>query len=64
MKTQKKDDIRELLGKIRKLQNENQQIGLTSFTDSKKILSEQKVKLIKEEEFQQLVSCQEKKLNE
>ena len=54
MKTQKKDDIRELLGKIRKLQNENQQIGLTSFTDSKKILSDQRVKLIKEEEFQKV----------
>ena len=42
MKTQKKDDIRDLLGRIRKLQNENHQISLTSFNDGKKILTEQK----------------------
>lgn len=54
MKTQKKDDIRDLLGKIRKLQNENHQIGLTSFTDGKKIIKEQKVRLLKEEDFQEI----------
>ena len=54
MKTQKKDDIRDLLGKIRKLQNENHQIGLTSFTDGKKIISEQKIRLLKEEDFQEI----------
>lgn len=55
MKTQKKDDIRDLLGKIRKLQNENHQIGLTSFSDGKKIITEQKGKLLlKEEDFQEI----------
>jgi hypothetical protein len=54
MKTQKKDDIRELLGRIRKLQNENQQIGLTSFADGKKIIKEQNIRLLKEEEFQDI----------
>ena len=54
MKTQKKDDIRELLGKIRKLQNENQQIELTSFSDSKKIITENKKRLLKEEDFQEI----------
>jgi len=54
MKTQKKDDIRYLLGRIRKLQNENHQISLTSFTDGKKILTEQKSRILKEEEFQEI----------
>jgi hypothetical protein len=54
MKTQKKDDIRDLLGKIRKLQNENQQISLTNFNDGKKIINEQRVKLLKEEDFQEV----------
>ena len=54
MKTQKKDDIRDLLGKIRKLQNENQQIELTTFGDGKKIITEQKSRILKEEEFQEI----------
>lgn len=54
MKTQKKDDIRDLLGKIRKLQNENQQIELTTFGDSKKIITENKNRLLKEEDFQEI----------
>lgn len=45
----KKDDIRELLGKIRKLQNENHQIGLTSSGDVKKLLNENRTFLLKEE---------------
>jgi hypothetical protein len=49
----KKDDIRDLLGKIRKLQNENQQISLTNFNDTKKILKEEK-KILTEEEFQEI----------
>lgn len=54
MKAQKKDDIRELLGKIRKLQNENQQISLTSFADGKKVITENKSRLLKEEDFQEV----------
>jgi hypothetical protein len=45
----KKDDIRELLGRIRKLQNENHQIGLTSSKDVKKLLNENRNFLLKEE---------------
>ena len=55
----KKDDIRELLGKIRKLQNENQQIHLTSFNDGKKLLKEN-ISLLKEEDFQE-VTVEEQK---
>jgi len=54
MKPQKKDDIRDLLGKIRKLQNENQQISLNTINDGKKIITEQKVRLLKEEDFQEI----------
>ena len=44
-----KGGIRELLGKIRKLQNENHQIGLTSSKDVKKLLNENRNFLLKEE---------------
>lgn len=60
MKTQKKDDIRDLLGRIRKLQNENHQISLTSFNDGKKILTEQKNRLLKEEEFQEITADEQR----
>lgn len=53
MKKQK-DDIRDLLGKIRKLQESNEQIGLTNSNDVKKILSEQKRGFLFEEEFQDI----------
>ena len=54
MKKQK-DDIRDLLGKIRKLQELNEQISLTSSGDVKKILSEQqKRNFLFEEEFQDI----------
>ena len=52
MKKQK-DDIRDLLGKIRRLQNENQQIGLTTFNDGKKIITENR-RLLREEDFQEI----------
>ena len=55
MKKQK-DDIRDLLGKIRRLQNENQQISLTSFSDGKKILSENRKNFLFEEEFQEITA--------
>lgn len=55
MKTQKKDDIRELLGRIRNLQSENQQISLTTFGDSKKIIiTENRTQVLKEEDFQEI----------
>lgn len=38
----KKDDVRDLLGKIRKLQENNQQIGSLQSDDIKKLLQEQK----------------------
>jgi hypothetical protein len=60
MKTQKKDDIRDLLGKIRKLQNENQQIGLTTFNDSKKIITENRTRLLKEEDFQEITADEQR----
>jgi len=53
-----KDDIRDLLGKIRKLQNENQQIGLTNSGDVKRLIEEQRNKssfgLLREFEFQEV----------
>ena len=55
----KKDDIRELLGKIRKLQNENQQIHLKSFNDGKKLLKEN-ISLLKEEDFQEVTTEEQK----
>ena len=53
----KKDDIRDLLGKIRKLQNENHQIGTLNSEDIRKRLDESKspvnkLILLKEEEVQ------------
>jgi hypothetical protein len=48
MRTNRKDDIRELLGRIRKLQNENHQIELTNSNDVKKILNENRL-ILKEE---------------
>lgn len=54
----KKDDIRELLGKIRHLQNENQQIQLTSFNDGKKLLKESR--LLREEDFQEVTAEEQK----
>jgi len=45
----KKDDIRDLLGKIRKLQNENVSINLTSSQDVKKLLNENRKFILKEE---------------
>jgi hypothetical protein len=55
---QKKDEIRDFLGKIRKLQNENVKIGVTS-TQEVKIIMENEIKnlnkkLLKEEEFQEV----------
>jgi hypothetical protein len=56
----KKDDIRDLLGKIRKLQNENHQIGLTTFNDGKQIIKEHRVRLLKEEDFQEVTPDEQK----
>ena len=53
-----KDDIRDLLGKIRKLQDNNKQIGLTESKDVASLLREQKrnttLRLITEENFQEV----------
>jgi hypothetical protein len=59
MKKQK-DDIRDLLGKIRKLQNENLQIELTTFGDGKKVITEQKGRLLKEEDFQEITADEQR----
>ena len=55
----KKDDIRYLLGKVRKLQNENHQIGTLNSDDIRKRLDESKspvtkLMLLKEEEIQEV----------
>ena len=61
MKKQQKDDVRDLLGKIRKLQENNQQIGSLQSDDIKKLLQEQKspkvkLRLFEEEEVEMEVS--------
>lgn len=61
----KKDDIRDLLGKIRKLQNENHQITTLNSDDIRKRLDESKspvnkLILLKEEEVQNVTSDEQR----
>jgi hypothetical protein len=59
MKKQK-DDIRDLLGKIRKLQESNEQISLTNSGDVKKVISESKKRFLFEEDFQQVTADEQR----
>lgn len=69
MKKQQKDDVRDLLGKIRKLQENNQQIGSLQSDDIKKLLQEQKspkvkLRLFEEEEVEMEVEETEQESQE